>query len=237
MKLKWPFIIIALIVCENVFSQTKSIWSDSIKKQPYIFEINKAKFQIKIFDTTNYERFYLLQKYDAGWKTVDTFGYHRIIYLKDINDDGFFDIGLSDKWQYEVLFFNPLKNSFVHTGYFSWDIYDRNKRIVLVDDRGKIYCDMQEYKRGEWTSYLFQIKDYKRVDLGEIRNSAKFIERDTAWITTSISVYKKKSFADKDGDVISDDKLIETMKPVANKDFDYENYWKSNWQKFLRKAE
>ena len=235
MKLKWLFVIIALIVCENIFSQTKLIWSDSIMKKPYLFEINKTKFQIKTNDTSDYNRWYLLQKYDAGWNTVDTFGYHRAIYLKDINYDGFFDIGLTDKWQYEVLLFNPLKNRFVHTGYFSWDIYDRNKEIVLIDTREKIYCDMEEFKRGEWTSYLFQIMDYKRIDLGEIRNSAKFIEKDTTWVTTSISVYKKKSFTDKDGDSISDDKLIENLKPVAIKDFEYEKYWKQNWQKFLSK--
>ena len=155
--------------------------------------------------------------------------------MKDINYDGFFDIGLSDKWQYEVLFFNPFKQLFVHTGYFSWDIYDRNKKIVLLDDKEKIYYDIQEYKRGEWISFLFKIMDYKRIDIGEIRNTAKFIEKNTSWVTMSIAIYKKRYFIDKDGDEIHDDKLVETLKPDANKEFDYAAYWKNNWQKFVNK--
>ena len=217
-------LIFAFIICENVFSQTIKIDYDSIEQKPYEFTVNKNKVRLKVLDTV--EDNVVFQKFSSKWEDIDTFDYHRSFYFRDMNNDGFLDIVLPDKWESEVWFYNPLKNTYIESCcYYIYTV--RDDTIKLINKEKNIYYDYLLYKDGVWYSNLYQIKNYKRFDLGLITNETKISKNDEDYETTWIMISK----------IINNDnenkQLFQKIKWNSHKDFDYETYWKNNWQKFL----
>lgn len=224
-----------LVVCGNVFSQTKEISFDSIEKKPYEFLVNQTKFRIRFYDTSSdNETPFVLEKYNTTWNPADSFEYHRAIYFRDINYDGFIDFALSDKWESETYLFNPIKNSYVESGFYSDAEFDDDLRtdaphLQLIDKDEQIYFDYLTDKNCVWHSILFQIKNYKRIELGTINNETIYSEKDDDFITTAIIIINR---------ILNDEKtdkiLFEKIKrDKKDNDFDYATYWKNNWRKFL----
>ncbi|MDE1191130.1 MAG: hypothetical protein PW786_03200 [Arachidicoccus sp.] len=221
-----------LVICGNAFSQTKELSFESLEKVPYKFIVNKTQFRIRVYDTSDYKNSLVLEKYKTKWIVVDTFDYHRAIYFKDFNYDGFVDFGLLDKWESEVCLFNPTKNLYVKSGFYSDasfddDLHTDTSHMQLVDKNEQVYFDYLDYKREEWYSTLFQIKNYKRIELGVIDNETKYSEKDSGYITTKVIVHKILNNDD------GNEKLIQEIKWNKDEEFDYSKYWKNNWQKFL----
>ncbi len=221
-----------LIVNLNSFCQDTTYYFENLyEKKAIQFIANKTKFRMCISDTM--AQTFAIEKYNEGWQgwvLIDSIddGYGKF-YLKDINKDGFNDLVLSAKWQKEVYFFNPINKNFIHTGSFCaycWLGDDKEKKeeqMILLDKKNHIYYDHCSYKRDEWSSSLFTIKNYKRIDLGEIFIESSYTRKQTQIFTKSIIK------------VLTEDKktIIRKYKPSVYDTFNYASYWKLNWRKFL----
>jgi hypothetical protein len=70
------------------------------------------------------------------------------------------------------------------------------------------------------------IKDYKRVELGEINNTTRYSTKTGDYVTTSIIINELP---------VGDEKLSKEIKWTSKVKFNYTSYWKQNWRKFLPK--
>lgn len=226
-------IILLLITC--IASSQPGKHSVLDFKYGYIdtFTVNETKFKIRMMDSTSNQL--ALEKLEANWILVDSFNSYITYYTNDfdINNDGFNDIGLYNKKIWFAFLYNPTNNLFVSSGYYSEFEFDRNKyghdsivHMKLIDTALNIYFDFQPNEKNQWESGLFQVKDYKRTDLGYIstvsrrRNSKKII---------GVSAIKRNREAI---DLIVLEGIDEIK--LKNKErFDYATYWKQNWRKFL----
>ena len=243
-------LLFALLSASHVFSQ-----AHEIKKYPYNFTINKNKFRIikhliEATDTSNSYNSYLVQKFYFGWNLMDTIegdDNHEYLVMNDVNNDGYLDIVCPEKWdEANVLLYNPVKNTFVNSGDFFLNIdSSTNNRISIkpIDKTNNLYCDYRQgflnTNYGSFSS-LFQIIDYKRKDLARMYIERYYSDSLPSYFIKEVTINQA---SDKD---ITDDKLIKMITPVKENDlikslstiyedeFDFEKYWKTNWQSFLK---
>ncbi len=221
MKLKYCFLLFVMIICENVFSQIGDIYYDSLLVKPYVFSNNKIMFRLQAYDNNHF--LIIIEKYSSNWYKVDSVWDYGKLTLDDINNDGFLDIVFKEKWNCEIHLFDPIKNNFINTGNFSSVEEDR---MHLINKQLNIFYDWGEYKNWGWVSSLFQIKNYKRIELGTINNEktrGQFSNETVAIVISQIGNKKKKN-----------KKIVRKMKWDDDKEFNYAIYWKLNWKKFLR---
>ncbi len=221
-------LLMLFFVCGLTYSQTKKIEIETIETRPYDFNVNKIKFRFRI-DQDNL----ILERYNATWITTDTLeSLPPTIYLRDINSDGFIDFGLADKWMSETFLFNPILRKFVMSGFYSNAEFGDNLQtgaphMVLLDSIRHMYFDYSTYKNGEWYSFLFQIKDFERIDIAEINNETLFSKSGNEFITTSILINKILDNED-------NKKLVTKIKRGrTDKPFNYKKYWTDNWKLFI----
>lgn len=193
------------------------------------FTINNNLFRLRCTDTIT--GLIVLEKKLVDWVITDTIEWENQYKFKDINNDGFLDLGFTSKRTSRVYLFNPTTNTFMNSGDYSYfEFYGkddlRNGKMVLIDKNKQIYYDYQLYKRQEWTSYLFQIKNYKRVDLASIYQETEYSELKKDLINLDIKVSKH--------DNVDNEKIVKTIKRISEKQYNYANYWKSNWKIFIR---
>lgn len=224
MKTRLTILLIAFASVKIGFSQTKEIYSDTLEQVPYEFLVNKTKFRLKL----NIDEYKVsIEKFSSSWIVVDSAEFFQQVLLRDINKDGYIDIGFYEKWTADVWLFNPQTNTYVNSGtYPIMEFRDTEKHMVLLDGKLQLYYDYSWYKWGNWSSNLFVIKDYKRIELATISNETKYVEKVGDYVTTSVSINKIE------GEV---EKLVKKEKWTSKAKFDYGAYWKLNWRKFLSK--
>jgi hypothetical protein len=224
MKIRLAIVFILLSFCKASFCQTTEIYTDTLKQDPYEFWVNKTKFRFKL----NIEEYKVaIERFNATWTLIDSAEFFQQILLKDINKDGYLDIGFYQKWTADVWLFNSQNNTYIHSGdYPIMEFRDNEKHMILLDKKLQVYYDYSWYKRGSWTSTLFIIKDYKRVELGAVYNNTEFSKEADGYVTTSVMIDKVREI---------EDEQIKEMKWTNKVKFDYATYWKQNWRKFLPK--
>lgn len=237
MKLRVSILFVMVFVSTSIFSQRKLIYKDTLLKAPYNFQTKGNKFRLRLLG----EHSAAIDKFNVAWMLIDTFEFYHEIYLKDITDDGYLDIGVDQKWTSDVWIFNASKKNYVKSGAYPInDFMDDKKIMVLLYNKLHVYCDYWTYKNGSWQSSLFLLKNCKRVELGIIYNNTKLSEKLDTYVNKSITI--KKRF--KDGEKTVKEipwyepekynyvKEIPWHKPEK---YNYVNYWKQNWRKFLPK--
>ncbi|MDE1191128.1 MAG: hypothetical protein PW786_03190 [Arachidicoccus sp.] len=216
MKKRFIFLLLLMIVCGNVFSQTRK----EIDSFPYIFAVNNNQFRIKQIhieatDSTNSYYKFIVTKYNSDFR--DTIEYaDGQAWFNDVNNDSFPDIVFSFKDEAYISLFNPVKNTFVNSGPFHLNLDSADNFFVSIkqiDKKNNLYCDYIEAtlrRNYSSRSYLFQIINYERKNLMYMD-----IEREYAndgYETTGTLIYKYNSI---DG---TDDKLIETINSINKSD-------------------
>lgn len=214
---------IVLLFGKTSVSQITEIYSDTLTYAPYEFSVNKTKFRFKL---NKGDYLVLIQKFNLTWVATDTISLFQKISLKDINKDGYLDIGFYQKWVTDVWIFNPKTNLFIPSGeYPSMEFSDDEKHMVLLDSKLQIYYNYSWYKRGEWGSELFMLKKYKKITLGTIQNHVLFSSKKGDYVTKAIVINKLSK---------GNEQKVKEI-PWHNKKFNYTSYWKQNWRKFLPK--
>ncbi|WP_429733544.1 hypothetical protein [Arachidicoccus sp.] len=214
-----------------MFSQSKPV-VHIIRHTPTTFEIHNTLFE---FDSG-----YIKKYQDNKWLIIDTLDWAEkgTPEFLDIDKNGFQDIGLYQKYDYSVYLFDPKTNVFVKSGIYSIrefndmyydqaykDIPVAKQKMQLLSKRLHIYFDYQMEDHGYYNdSYLFQIKNYKRINLGWIIQEGDLIQNRSVYVPKILMIYKAKGS-------ILDETLIDST--GTDKVFNYATYWKHNWQKFL----
>ncbi len=248
MKIK-GLLFFSLLFTSQVFSQMHEI-----EKYPYNFAVNQNKFRItehlvKATKASSSYHIYLLESFNSKWNLIDTIATEDDVYgllcLSDVNDDAYLDIVVPEKWDEAYVFlYNPIQNTFVNSGDFFLNIDSSvNNRISIkpINKINKLYCD---YRQGflntgyDSFSSLFQLINYKKKEVAYM-----YIERS---ISDSLGFLKQVSIYQANNKDRIDDKLIKTITSVKENDlikslstiykdeFDFEKYWKTNWQSFLK---
>jgi hypothetical protein len=226
MKTKILYLFILMLACESAFSQSKEVEYNAFIKKPYEFVVNKIRFRFRIKAKEDY--ILILEKYTKKWEVIsDSIECESRIMFRDINNDGYIDFGSSNNWDADTWLYNPIKNVYIHSGFFPKKEFDDEvEHMKIINEKSNVYYYKQYYKRGEIFSVLFQISDYKKIKLGVIRNETQYSEENGNYITKKIVI--SKSTNDKTENVIQE------IKWDGNKEFDDATYWKNNWQKFLK---
>lgn len=220
--------IVLLSICLNASSQNYTFHAEDLYNGKIdSFSINKNQFRLKWTDSIS-GLIVLEKKIKAEWVRTDTIEWANNYSLRDINGDGFLDLGVPiSAWNTEAYLFNPKTNLFVDCGLFERFVFEKdNLGMKINSGKESIYYDYQFYKREEWASYLFQIKDYKRIDLADVFQETQYSKQKEDLIRLDIIVSKH----DKDDNQMA----IEKIKNKSSKQFDYATYWKLNWRKFIR---
>ena len=219
------------------------------------FYVNKVLFKI---DNLNNGKSIIQKFQHHTWTTIDTFDtqpYKRNI---DIDKNGFSDIAVWWKLSYDVFLFDPLKNSFVHSGNFSTiDANDsfyyslsytakpfEQQKMQLLNKELHLYYNFVPEKRGWFYSELFQLKDYKKIVLGTIYQFAKRDSTTNQYLPADAEIRKhlQKTITYPKSDAINGityqripktEVLIKRIERAGAKGIDYANYWKENWRYFL----
>jgi hypothetical protein len=128
MKISLAILLIVLCVSKPSFCQTTKIYTDTMKQAPYEFWVNKIRFRFKL----NIEEYKVaIERFNATWTLIDSAEFFQQIFLKDINKDGYLDIGFYQKWTADVWLFNPQNNTYVHSGdYPIMEFRDDEKHMV-----------------------------------------------------------------------------------------------------------
>lgn len=208
------------------------------------FYVNKVKFKIRLEDTTKEN--VVIEKFENNkWKAIDSF-FDAAKYIRsiDIDKNGFPDIAVWQKLSYDVYLFNPQNNIFVSSGEYStrdlndsiyYDLtytgkeFDEQKMQLIDKDLG-LFFDYQPEKSGQFVSHLFQIKNYKRIELGVIFQFAIYSERNKKYEPINGIIYKINN----NQLAMVKENIVKTIERVGEHGFDYSTYWKNNWRKFLQ---
>jgi len=195
------------------------------------FFIGNTRFRIlysKKISLEMQEPTLLLERYNKKWEIIDDFSSTGLNYeFRDVNKDGYDDLLADHRWQYLVYLFNPQERTFIRCGYFSED-YD-TLRVISADKN--IYFDNWRNKFDNWWSYLYTIKNYVRYNLGiiEYKYTVTYGKGDTSTVTKEyISV--RKIFND------TSQKEISQIKNVDFKNFDIQEFWQREKNKFYPNA-
>lgn len=224
MKAKLFILFVLMIFSKVNFSLAIEIYTDTLQQAPYEFVVNNNKFR---FSLNREEYIVSIEKFSSTWTLIDTVSFFHQILLKDINNDGYLDIGFYEKWTADVWLFNPKINNYIHSGYYPiMEFRDNEEHMVLIDKEQKVYYDYAWYKHNSWSSTLFIIKDYLRVELGVVYNNTKFSEKLETNLTTSVTINRI---------VNEEENEVKVLKSNKERIFDYAAYWKQNWRKFLPK--
>ena len=224
------FILLFIFMSFDAFSQVHDgTCADLYDGKIDSFTINSNLFRLRWTDSIT--RLIVLEKKLVDWVIIDTIEWQNQYKFKDINKDGYLDLGFTSKRTSQVYLYNPKTNIFLNSGDYSYlEFYSKidfgNGNMVLLDKNKHIYCDYQPYKKQEWTSYLFQIKNYKRVDLASIYQETEYSELKNDLIDLDIIVSKY--------DDNGNEKVVKRIKRIGENQYKYANYWKLNWKKFIR---
>ena len=225
MKLKIILIsVFTLIGYAKTFSQETEISFDSLTAKPYDIVVNKTKYRLTAFNEELVGIY--LQKFTNKWQIIDTLDNCEKIKIADINNDGFKDIILFAKWNCLALIFNQSKNKFIKSEYIPAFKNGDIENLRMINQPLNIFFDYGIDKNNDWFSVLFQFKNSKRIDLAKIKNFTD---------STDINNYKQIIQISKIVDDKGLEKQIEKIHWQNKFDFEFENYWNKNWQKFLRK--
>ncbi len=225
MKLKIILIsVFTLIGYAKTFSQETEISFDSLTAKPYDIVVNKIKYRLTAFNEELVGIY--LQKFTNKWQIIDTLDNCEKIKIADINNDGFKDIILFAKWNCLALIFNQSKNKFIKSEYIPAFKNGDIENLRMINQPLNIFFDYGIDKNNDWFSVLFQFKNSKRIDLAKIKNFTD---------STDINNYKQIIQISKIVDDKGLEKQIEKIHWQNKFDFEFENYWNKNWQKFLRK--
>ncbi|MCU0321774.1 MAG: hypothetical protein MUE72_05115 [Chitinophagaceae bacterium] len=123
MKAKLSILFVLMIFSKVNFSQAIEIYTDTLQQAPYEFVVNNNKFR---FSLNREEYIVSIEKFSSTWTLIDTVSFFHQILLKDINNDGYLDIGFYEKWTADVWLFNPKINNYIHSG-----DYPINLRVEL----------------------------------------------------------------------------------------------------------
>lgn len=217
------FFCVSVSLCES--QEIVSVYKDTLLEKAFQFTVDNVKFRFRLVRDTDYV--VAIEKFNVNWSMVDSSEIFEKIMFKDLNADGFIDFGFYEKWSVEVWLYNPIKKTFTASGdYPIMEFRDDEKHMVLLDNSKNIYYDYSWYKRGEWTSTLFMIKDYKRIELAFISNVSHYNEKQRDYVTEFIEINK----FNEDGDF----KLIKRIRWNDKKVFKYADYWKKNWENYYK---
>lgn len=211
-----------------VYDSSKSYWENYSSGFIDTFNNSGSKFRVRLADTVNYPKF-VLEKFQSVWLPIDTFTYPKYgywykkgqtIYNSDYNLDGYNDFIVDYKWYDLVYLFNPDKRTYVKCGFFEYG-YDTLK---VISKNNNLFYDKWGYKYDDTWSYLFTIKNYKRINLGVIAFGTYNSDDDTIVKPAFISISK----------IVNDTtELLKEKLPKNYFDsFDTESYWKRNWKYF-----
>ena len=232
MKKRNPIVFLLLLINCIAFSQSaKYVDLNFSNGQVDTFTINKTMFRILMVDTTRNNL--ILEKFHegwAGWMSIDSFDTYPSHYTRiyDINQDGYNDIGVIERNSCEVFLYNPSIQTFTRSGFYSPQEFDEGAynsagtivHMQILNKEMDLYFDYLPQKRNQWTSRIFRVVNYKRVELGSIGTNP--IEGSMDKIE-SITIAKEGEDYEK------------VMKLTGTQKFDYASYWKQNWRKFLPK--
>ncbi len=209
--------------CINVHSQLTNISVDRINNRPYEFIVNKVKFRLIVLNGDG--EFVHIQKFGSIWTEIDStdvLGDNGCIFFDDVNKDGFNDLVFNEKWVNEIYLFNPYQSVYVNTGEFAQSDFGK---LDTIDKNQNIYCESGQYKDIFGWSSLFQIKDYKRIDLGIIKGDER---RNTKGQLIASKITISKIVNDDDEKVIVNIKWFK-----AFESYNALSYWKNNWKCFI----
>jgi hypothetical protein len=212
MKAKLSILFVLMIFSKVNFSQAIEIYTDTLQQAPYEFVVNNNKFR---FSLNREEYIVSIEKFSSTWTLIDTVSFFHQILLKDINNDGYLDIGFYEKWTADVWLFNPKINNYIHSGdYPIMEFRDNEEHMVLLDKVQKVYYDYAWYKHDS------------RVELGVVYNNTKFSEKLRTNITISVTINRI---------VNEEENEVKVLKWNKQRKFNYAAYWKKSWRKFLGK--
>lgn len=165
------------------------------------------------------------------------YGSGGAIYLEDINYDGYKDLCQYIRFNSDVTFYNSIMKKFND----SVDIIVKEFPSKIIDKELNLFCDFSFRKgfRGDITSTLFSIENYKRKDFFNIEFDGPATKEDSFLLDTVINVfylYKFKNTENYTRDSIGTFKI----KPIYDKFkieelFDYVGFWKKNYKRILQK--
>ena len=233
-------LLFSLIVCVNVFSQGNENLFHFPMTNEDRFYVNKTLFKIYTTDISNSA---FIEKFEKGkWNIVDSFDTQKYNRSVDVDKNGFPDIAVWWKLSYDIFLFNPKENTFVHSGefstvdlndsfYYKVDAYTgksfNEQKMQLINKELNLYYNYVPEKRGEFYSELFQLKNFKKYVVGTIYQFAYLDTTTNKYVPVNAEIRKHLK--------INEEKTVETVEQTGIHGFDYAEYWKQNWQKFVSK--
>lgn len=186
------------------------------------FTINNCKFRIVHLDTM-YDG--TVEKYQSRkWYKIlqfETLGNHNDYDIsKDLDGDGYRDLIFYWKWFGEIHFFDTTKNELNDstncTIYIDWTLVDSTRKIYYENEFGKML-------NSPIHSNLFTFKNAKRINLASLeiqfdKNDIESYRINKLWLH-----YTGKKAAE---NIVFD-------KNIGVYDFNYEQFWKDNLEKFI----
>jgi hypothetical protein len=162
---------------------------------------------------------------------------NNYVYDQDLNDDGFNDIVIENRFDEMVYLFDPKSKTFVDSSIQSF-----NPVRVLLDRKNKIYCDFQLYKGmcGQPQTELYTISGVKKVILYhvDLNNCDDSLGPDYC---TKIVLKKSLDGTGYDSLQVIEETKLDTPVPidyvyVERKKiggFDYVKYWRNSYKQLL----
>jgi hypothetical protein len=212
----------------TILPQPISVDLEDTKPDTLVFKQKEATYRL-LDDTVNYR--YAIQRLEnTEWQTLDSFERPRGLEVKDINQDGFYDILMQQRWHVDMALFNPISKIFEKP----FDIGEPDG-FFLIDEKQQLYASVLTNKFEDIHSRLFSFENYRPILRGYIQGfvgDETFSNREKPrgvyvckFINTAISE-----------DSLYEESNLQLIEKFTLKDYNKENksvygFYKSYWLK------